>query len=116
MSQSALNCRSVEREQSWPDDSAIAQEAAALSREPAPEDAAVLVDEVRTLLAPLNSVQRQIVELRLQGHEIDEIAVLVQRTARTVRRTLAGFENHAGRTRLDQLAHDPSRTGLMTFS
>jgi RNA polymerase sigma factor (sigma-70 family) len=87
----AADCRNIDREQPWPEDSDIARESAALSREPSPEDAAALIDELRSLLEPLNRVQRGIVELRLQGHEIEAIAERVQRSARTVRRTLAGL-------------------------
>src|SRR5262245_39295362 len=76
--------RSVERERPWPD-----EEEAALSRGPTPADAAALADELRCILAPLDATRRRIVELRLQGHEAEEIAALVGRSARTVRRVLA---------------------------
>jgi RNA polymerase sigma factor (sigma-70 family) len=85
------DCRSVEREHPWPDDSHITHEDAALSREPTPADAAMLVDELRSVLEPLSPTQRHMVQLRLQGHDIEEIAGIAQRSARTVRRTLAGF-------------------------
>jgi RNA polymerase sigma factor (sigma-70 family) len=80
-------CRSVEREDRRPDE----REAAALSREPTPAEAAALVDELRGVLATLGAVQRRIVEMRLQGHEIDVIAAEVGRSTRTVRRTLAAL-------------------------
>jgi RNA polymerase sigma factor (sigma-70 family) len=83
------DCRSVQRERSWPEDAEIAGEVAALSREPTPEDAATLVDELRCVLEPLTPIQRRIVEWCLQGHEVEEIADLVKRSARTVRRTLS---------------------------
>ncbi len=76
-------CRSIDREQADLEE--------VLSAAPDPADAAALVDELRNVLAPLGPVQRRIVELRLQGHEVDEIATAVQRSARTVRRTLAGL-------------------------
>jgi RNA polymerase sigma factor (sigma-70 family) len=81
------DCRSVEREDALPDEI----EVVAVSREPTPAEAAALVDELRGLLAPLGPVQRRIVEMRLQGHEIDAIATEVQRSPRTVRRALAAL-------------------------
>lgn len=77
--------RSVEREEAWPD------EAALCSREPTPAQAAALTDELRAVLAPLGPVQRRIIELRLQGNDIDPIAIEVRRSPRTVRRVLAGL-------------------------
>ncbi len=74
-------CRSVEREQE--------AEAAVLARGPTPAEAATLTDELRAVLSPLGPVPRRIAELRLQGHEVDEIAADVKRSPRTVRRTLA---------------------------
>lgn len=81
------DCRSVGQERCWSEE----VEAAALSREPTPAEAAALVDELRGVLAPLGTTQRRIVELRLQGHEIDAIAAEVGRSTRTVRRALAAL-------------------------
>src|SRR5262245_53889488 len=80
------DCRDIEREQPQTGETDTMLEAVALSREPTPTDAAALLDELRCVLAPLGPVQRRIVELRLQGHEVEEIATTVQRSARTVRR------------------------------
>ena len=63
-------------------------ETAWLAHDPTPEEAAILADEVESLLRPLEDEQRCIVELRLQGHSLDEIAVMVRRSQRTVRRTM----------------------------
>ncbi len=81
------DCRSVEREEHHPDE----REGAVPSREPTPAEAAALVDEVRGLLAPLGTVQRRVVEMRLQGHEVEDIATAVGRSTRTVRRILAAL-------------------------
>ncbi len=59
-----------------------------LTSEPAPEEAAILADEVQRLLRPLNGGQRRMVELRLQGFTFEEIADQVGRDERTVRRIL----------------------------
>jgi eukaryotic-like serine/threonine-protein kinase len=104
------DCRSVNREVSWPEE----PEVAVFSREPTPMEAAALVDELRDLLAPLGAIQRRIVELRLQGHDVDVIATDVQRSARTVRRTLAGLG-----AELEQRLRGPSKPveeGLLAYS
>jgi tRNA A-37 threonylcarbamoyl transferase component Bud32/DNA-directed RNA polymerase specialized sigma24 family protein len=104
------DCRSVEREHPWPEE----PEAAALSREPTPAEAAALVDELRGVLTPLGTIQRRIVEMRLQGHEIETIAAEVRRSARTVRRTLAGLGAELERRLSDapQLVEE----GLLAYS
>src|SRR5436309_405591 len=78
-----------------------------VAREPTPLEAAALLDELRCVLAPLSPVQRRIVELRLQGHEVEEIATSVQRSARTVRRTLARLGEELER-RLSETALPPA--------
>jgi RNA polymerase sigma factor (sigma-70 family) len=101
------DCRSIDREQPWPD-----EDAAALAREPTPAEAAALVDELHGVLAPLGPVQRRIVELRLQGHEVDEVATLVERSPRTVRRTLAALGQELEQ-RLRQPAVPPPNPGAL---
>jgi RNA polymerase sigma factor (sigma-70 family) len=59
-----------------------------MAHDPTPEEAAILADEVQSLLRPLAPEQRRIVELRLQGYTLEEIAVEVRRSQRTVRRTM----------------------------
>jgi RNA polymerase sigma factor (sigma-70 family) len=103
------DCRSVEREHPWPDET----ETNALSREPTPAEAAALIDEVRSMLAPLSAVQRRIVEMRLQGHEIEGIATEVCRSARTVRRTLAALGAELERRLND--APQPVEEGLLAY-
>jgi DNA-directed RNA polymerase specialized sigma24 family protein/tRNA A-37 threonylcarbamoyl transferase component Bud32 len=103
------DCRSVEREHPRPDE----EEAVALSREPTPAEAAALVDELRGVLAPLGAVPRRVVEMRLQGHEVEDIAAEVRRSARTVRRILAAFGGE-----LEQrlgAAPPPSEEGLIPY-
>ena len=104
------DCRSVEREQSQFDET----EAVALSREPTPAEAAALVDELRGVLAPLGAVQRCIVEMRLQGHEVDAIAEAVRRSTRTVRRTLAALGEELERRLSD--VPPPVEEGLLAYS
>lgn len=103
------DCRDVGREQPGPEEA----EALALSREPTPAEAAALVDELRGVLAPLGPVQRRVVEMRLQGHEVEAIAAEVRRSARTVRRTLAALGAELER-RLTE-APPPAEDGLLAY-
>jgi RNA polymerase sigma-70 factor (ECF subfamily) len=59
-----------------------------LAREPTPAEAAALADTLAQLLRGLEPLERRMVELRLQGCRLDEIASDVQRSERTVRRLL----------------------------
>jgi RNA polymerase sigma factor (sigma-70 family) len=58
-------------------------------REPSPQEAIELSDELEATLAKLPPVARFIVELRLQGESLEQIAVRAQRSERTIRRVLA---------------------------
>jgi RNA polymerase sigma factor (sigma-70 family) len=103
------DCRSVGREHPRLDE----MECAALSREPTPEEAAALIDELRGVLAPLGAAQRRVVEMRLQGHEVEVIAAEVRRSARTVRRTLAALGEELERRLTDAPA--PREEGLIAY-
>ncbi len=61
---------------------------AALAREPSPVEAIALTDQVEQLMRGLQPVERHILQLRLQGYQLDEIAQQSDRGERTVRRTL----------------------------
>lgn len=60
-----------------------------VGREPSPEDVAVFQDTLDTLLAELDSVQREVVLLRMSQYTVREIAEKIDRTERTVHRALA---------------------------
>ena len=60
----------------------------AVADQPRPEDAAAVIEEVHVVLERLDPLQKQIFELALQNKDVDEISSEVQRSARTVRRTL----------------------------
>jgi RNA polymerase sigma-70 factor (ECF subfamily) len=62
--------------------------AEALAREPSPHEAAALADLVAGLMGRLDPLQQQMLELRLQGHTLEEIAALTSRSERTVRRLM----------------------------
>lgn len=58
------------------------------SREPSAEDEVLLQEEVALLTSNLNDEQQQMLTMRLAGYRIEEIAVEVNRSERTVRRLL----------------------------
>ena len=61
------------------------------AREPTPEQAAALADELARIFAELQPGQRTMLELRLQGCELQEIAAETGKSERTVRRFLAAL-------------------------
>lgn len=58
---------------------------------PTETEAVALSDEVEFLMRDLEPLQRQMLEMRLQGQTIPDIAESVERSERTVRRFLGGF-------------------------
>jgi RNA polymerase sigma-70 factor (ECF subfamily) len=60
----------------------------AITREPSPAETLAVLEEVELLTRGLTDVQRRMVELRLQGYLVEEIAEEVARSERTVRRVL----------------------------
>lgn len=81
--------RSMKREETVDGGSAampLAEMAA--GREPTPLDAAALADELEQTFRTLDPVQRRMVELRLQGYRLEEIAAETGRSERTVRRVI----------------------------
>lgn len=59
-----------------------------ISEEPKPDDAAVMVEELSDLLGKLDETQRTIIELSMQNKTVEQIATHIQRSERTVRRTI----------------------------
>src|SRR5262249_10236329 len=85
----ATGKRDMERELSFgSEDSLLGLQAHALAREPSPVEALALTEAVEHLMRGLDPVQRRMLELRLQGHNIEEIAGATQRNECTVRRFL----------------------------
>jgi RNA polymerase sigma factor (sigma-70 family) len=56
---------------------------------PLPEDAIALTDELEQVFSSLDSLSKRVLELRLQGLSLAEIAADTYRSERTVRRSLA---------------------------
>ena len=85
----AARKRALRREQRFKDGEEFAQrEGHLLLREPSPMEAAALTDELEQVMRPLDPLQRRVLELRLQGYTLDEIAAETGYSQRTVCRTL----------------------------
>lgn len=81
--------RSADREENVPSIDALCTEhVEVFAREPTPVEAVALADEVETLMSRLTDKERQILEMRLQGFNLEEIAVDTGRSERTVRRVI----------------------------
>jgi RNA polymerase sigma factor (sigma-70 family) len=60
----------------------------AMAQEPSPEEALAVVEEVAELMRDMTPPQCRMLEMRLQGYHLEEIAAEVQRSERGVRRLL----------------------------
>ncbi len=76
----------------------------AIDREPTPDESVALVEELQHVLSQLDPAQREIVEKRLGGMEIEEIAEAVQRSERTIRRALESVRKLLEQRLLEQPA------------
>jgi RNA polymerase sigma-70 factor (ECF subfamily) len=80
--------RAMSHEQHFDADGSVALRPEAVASDPTPEEALSVVEEVEALMEGLTPIQCQMLELRLQGHTVDEIAEQVNRSERGVRRLL----------------------------
>jgi RNA polymerase sigma-70 factor (ECF subfamily) len=81
--------RSVEREQSFEAEGVmLGVEADAVAQDPSPSAAVAVVDELQQLMADLAPLHRRMVELRLQGYQVREIAGETERSERFVRKVI----------------------------
>ncbi len=60
----------------------------AVSRDPSPEEAAILIDEVESLMDRLDEADREVLSRRLQGEEQATIALAMHCSERTIRRSM----------------------------
>jgi RNA polymerase sigma-70 factor (ECF subfamily) len=72
-----------------------------LSREPTPEEAAVLAETLEQVMRGLTAREREMVALSLQGKSMPEVSAAVGRAERTVRRVLDQV-----RQRLERMQED----------
>ena len=81
--------RAVEREQSFGDEAALLRmKGRTFAQEPSPLEAVALIEMVEQIMRWLDPQDRRILELRLQGYNLDQIAADTRRSVRTVRRVL----------------------------
>src|SRR5262249_20882797 len=60
----------------------------AIAREPGPAEAVILVDQIEALLRGLPALHGQVLERRLQGHHVTDIAAQLGVSRQTVHRVL----------------------------
>ncbi len=96
--------RAIGREQSvdWHDDHWQPID----DREPTPDEAVTLADELESILARLEPVRRRVLELRLQDEPLPVIARETGRSERTVRRILAELDQQLRELLLTQRQSD----------
>jgi RNA polymerase sigma factor (sigma-70 family) len=81
--------RAVNREQHFAtEDSLLGIQSDLLARDGSPLEAIALADEVEAIMRGLSAAHRKVLELRLQGYNLDEIADKLQCSQRTVIRVL----------------------------
>jgi RNA polymerase sigma-70 factor (ECF subfamily) len=98
------HCRSVEREATFGQaDGLLGMTVELVAREPSPAEAAALADELAEVLRPLRASHRGMVEMRLQGYSLQEIAAATDRSERLVRLVLDQVKDSL-RQRYPQLA------------
>jgi RNA polymerase sigma-70 factor (ECF subfamily) len=80
--------RSIDVEQSLDRTAEDEYVVAVTKREPTPEEAIALAEELEAVILELDVFARRVLELRLQGEHIKDIATETGRSERTVRRSL----------------------------
>ena len=80
--------RDVGQEQGFGTEDSLLGLQVVLTREPSPLESAALADELELLMNQLEPLHRRMLELRLQGYNLDEIAADTSRSERTVIRVL----------------------------
>jgi RNA polymerase sigma factor (sigma-70 family) len=76
-----------------------------LGTEPSPEQVVGIADELEAVLKQLDSLERRVLELRLQEESLAEISKATGRSERTVRRTLSSIRELLTR-QLERSEHD----------
>jgi RNA polymerase sigma-70 factor (ECF subfamily) len=84
--------RDVSKDRGLADEGSLSVGTDVLSRDPSPDEVVALADELELLMRDLDPRHREMIQLRLQGYQIEEIAAQTQRTQRTVLRALEGIK------------------------
>ena len=96
--------RAAQKEQSFgSEDSLLGLRGLALGGDPSPVEALALVDLLEQVMRSLEPAERRMLEMRLQGYTLAEVAAEVRCSERTVRRTVAEIKE-----RLQRLFGNPS--------
>jgi RNA polymerase sigma factor (sigma-70 family) len=85
--------RNAAAEQPVPADDWLLQ---ATAHEPAPEEAVILVDQIEALLRDQPPLHSQVLERRLQGHNVSDIAAELRVSRQTVHRVLNLLQRRLG--------------------
>jgi RNA polymerase sigma-70 factor (ECF subfamily) len=85
------------------EDSLLGIQTVPLAGDPSPVEALALVELLEQVMRSLEPTERRILEMRLQGHTLTEVAAAVQCSERTVRRAMSGI-----RERLQRWLDHPS--------
>ena len=81
--------RDADRERTFgSEDSLLGIQGDLLTRAPSPLEAATLAEQLEQVMSRLEPLQRRVLELRLQGYNLEEIAADMNCSQRTVRRLL----------------------------
>jgi len=96
--------RAVSREQHFGSEDSLFGLGAPMARQPSPAEAAALADLLEQVLRDLGPPQRRIVELRLQGYNLDEIADAIPCSLSSVRRVLEGIKKQLEEQRCRQFS------------
>jgi len=71
----------------------------ALARDPSPLEALTLIEQLEQLVQALDPWHRQVLELRLQGYQLAEIALKTGKSLRTTCRAIEQIKQHLERER-----------------
>ena len=77
-----------------------------IAREPSPDEALAVVEEVAELMRGLTPVHARMLEMRLQGYQVEEIAADVNRSERGVRRLLDKIKERLNHRLVEDSKHE----------
>ena len=89
--------RTVGREQPFGGESTLEVLGATTTGAPSAPEAVAMIEDLEWILRPLSPSHRRMVEMRLQGYRIEEIATAADRCERLVRRVLDQVKDHLRR-------------------
>jgi len=101
--------RNFQRERNpAPDESALSFLNETVVRDPSPAESAALVEQVEQIRSELGSDQQTVFQMRLEGHQVEDIATQVGCSERTVRRVLDKIKTRL----LEQAMAEGGESGL----